>query len=246
MNLSKGTSPRMLIRWHGMIDAEALRREALRRILDAAARAIQARGRFQIVLSGGQTPRPLYRMLRSQPADWSAWHIFLGDERGVPRESQERNSHLVAEEWLDHVPIPATQLHMIPAELGVRRAATAYAEELRRIGDFDLVTLGLGEDGHTASLFPGHDWGVTSDAPAVMAVFDAPKPPPERVSLSAARLSRALEVMFLVEGESKAAAIAQWRAGKLLPASAIRPVAGVDVLVTSALLAPPPDGRTKG
>ena len=97
---------RQAVRWHGMIDAHALQREALRRILDAAARAIQARGRFQIVLSGGQTPRALYRMLRSQPVDWSAWHVYLGDERGAPREDPERNSHMVAEEWLGHVPIP--------------------------------------------------------------------------------------------------------------------------------------------
>jgi 6-phosphogluconolactonase len=238
MNLSKVImdSPQASARWHGMIDAQALQREALRRILDAATRAIQARSRFQIVLSGGQTPRPLYRMLRSQPVDWSAWHVYLGDERSAPREDPERNSHMVAEEWLSHVPIPAAQLHMIPTELGVRRAAAAYAEDLRSVGDFDLVLLGLGEDGHTASLFPGHDLGAEPDASDVLAVFDAPKPPPERVSLSAARLSRALEVMFLVEGESKADAVAQWRAGKPLPASAIRPAAGVDVLVTSALL----------
>lgn len=225
------------VRWHGMIDARALQREALRRVLDAAARAIRARSRFQIVLCGGHTPRPLYHMLRSQPADWLAWHIYLGDERGAPRGDPERNSHMVAEEWLSHVPIPAAQVHMIPAELGVRRAAAAYAEDLQSVGDFDLVLLGLGEDGHTASLFPGHDLGAQLDAPDVLAVFDAPKPPPERVSLSAARLSRALEVMFLIEGESKTAAVAQWRAGKPLPASAIRPAAGIDVLVTSALLA---------
>jgi 6-phosphogluconolactonase len=220
-----------------MIDAEALQREALRRVLDAAARAIRARGGFRIVLCGGQTPRPLYRMLRRQRAAWSAWHVYLGDERSAPRGDIERNSHMVAEEWLSHVPIPAAQLHMIPAELGVQRAAAAYAEDLRGIGDFDLVLLGLGEDGHTASLFPGHDLGTNPDAPDVLAVFDAPKPPSQRVSLSAARLSRALEVVFLIEGEAKAAAVAQWRAGKPLPASAIRPAAGIDVLVTSALLA---------
>jgi 6-phosphogluconolactonase len=224
------------IRWHGMIDAQALQQEALHRVLDAAARAIRARGRFLIVLCGGQTPRPLYRMLRSQPVDWSAWHMYLGDERSLPREDPERNSHMIAEEWLSHVPIPAAQVHMIPAELGAQRAADAYAEDLRGVGDFDLVLLGLGEDGHTASLFPGHDLGMKPDAPDVLAVFDAPKPPPERISVSAARLSRALAVMFLIEGESKAAAVAQWRAGKPLPASAIRPAAGIDALVTSALL----------
>lgn len=238
MNLPTGidTGHRASVRWHRMTDAQALQQEALRRVLAAAARAVRARGRFRIVLSGGQTPRPLYRGLRSQSADWSAWHVYLGDERVLPRSDPERNSRMVTEEWLGDVPIPPAQVHMIPAELGARQAATAYARTLRNVGDFDLVLLGLGEDGHTASLFPGHDLGAGADAPDVLAVFDAPKPPPERVSLSAARLSRALEVMFLVEGESKADAVAQWRAGEALPAGAIRPAAGIDVLVTSALL----------
>ncbi len=81
-------------------------------------------------------------------------------------------------------------------------------------------------------MFPGHDWGDAPGAPETLAVFDAPKPPPQRVSLSAARLSRSREVLFLVAGPSKRAAVARWRAGERIPARAIRPAAGVDVLVT--------------
>ena len=103
---------------------------------------------------------------------------------------------------------------------------------------FDLALLGLGEDGHTASLFPGHEWGITPDSPDTLAVFDAPKPPPQRVSLSAARLSRSRQVIFLVAGESKHRAVTEWRNGKIIPARAIAPAAGVDVLVESALLMP--------
>jgi 6-phosphogluconolactonase len=227
-----------MVRWYGIADVQTLQQAALRRILDAATHALETRGQFHIVLSGGETPRPVYRMLRSHKTDWSAWHIYLGDERVAPRGDPQRNSRLATEEWLDHVPIPTAQVHMIPAELGARRAAEAYAAELRTIGDFDLVLLGIGEDGHTASLFPGDDWGSVTGAPDVLAVFDAPKPPPERVSLSASRLSRASAVIFLIEGEAKADAVARWRAGDPLPASAIRPIAGVDVLVTAALLAP--------
>ncbi|HXI36898.1 MAG TPA: 6-phosphogluconolactonase, partial [Burkholderiales bacterium] len=123
------------------------------------------------------------------------------------------------------------------AELGAERAAQAYAGTLRDVGAFDLVVLGLGEDGHTASLFPGHDWGEAPGAPAALAVLDAPKPPRERVSLSAARLSHAREAVFLVSGESKRQAMADWRAGKPIPARAVAPAAGVaptagvDVLV---------------
>jgi 6-phosphogluconolactonase len=136
------------------------------------------------------------------------------------------------------VPIPSSQLHVIAGELGANEAARQYAAVLRTVGDFDLVLLGLGEDGHTASLFPGHEWGTAPGAPDTLAVFDAPKPPPQRVSLSAARLSRARQVIFLVSGESKHKAMEAWRAGEDIPARAIRPAAGVDVLVESALLTP--------
>jgi len=102
----------------------------------------------------------------------------------------------------------------------------------------DDVLLGLGEDGHTASLFPGHDWGAVPGAPDALAVFDAPKPPPERVSLSAARLSRARQAVFLVSGAAKRQAVTLWRAGADLPARAIAPAAGVDILLEADLLSP--------
>ncbi len=123
-----------------------------------------------------------------------------------------------------------------PAERGVVHAARAYAETLRGVGAFDLVLLGLGDDGHTASLFPGRDPGLGENAPDALAVLDAPKPPPHRVSLSARRLSRARAVLFLVAGEAKRSAIEQWHAGADIPARAIQPRAGVDVLVEAMLL----------
>jgi 6-phosphogluconolactonase len=224
------------VRWIGVADAAALRQVAYRRILDAAARAIERRGRFLIVLAGGNTPRGVYRMLRAADNDWPLWQVYFGDERCLPADDAERNSRMAADAWLDHVPIPLDQVHAIPAELGASAAALACAETLRGVGDFDLVLLGLGEDGHTASLFPGRDWGVAASAPDALAVFDAPKPPPQRVSLSAARLSRTRAVVFLVEGESKRDAVMRWRMGADIPARAIHPEAGVDVLVESTLL----------
>jgi 6-phosphogluconolactonase len=226
------------VRWIGAADATALRRSAYLRVVGAAARAIERRGRFLIVLAGGNTPRGVYDLLCAAPTDWSCWQVYFGDERCLPPDDPDRNSRMAAGIWLEHVPIAQDQLHVIPAELGAEAAAQSYADTLRGVGDFDLVLLGLGEDGHTASLFPGHDWGVAPDAPDVLAVFDAPKPPPQRVSLSAARLSRAREVLFLVEGEAKRSAIARWRAGEQFPAGAIRLAGGVDVLVESALLGP--------
>lgn len=226
------------VRWLGVAGTEELQRVACRRILDAAVRAIKLRGEFLIVLAGGSTPREVYRMLRTVTTDWSRWQIYFGDERCLPADNVERNSKIAADTWLDHVPIPQDHVHAIPAELGAAAATLAYTDTLRSISEFDLVLLGLGGDGHTASLFPHHDWGIAPDAPDVLAVFDSPKPPPQRVSLSAARLSRSREVLFLVAGESKRDAVTSWRAGEPLPAAAINPAAGVDILVESALLTP--------
>jgi 6-phosphogluconolactonase len=216
-----------------MPDGAAFAAAALERILAAAANAIRARGQFLVVLAGGNTPRAVYQRLREARADWSAWQIYFGDERCVPRDDAARNSRMAGEAWLDHVAIPALQRHPIPGELGALAAAQAYCAILQPDAAFDFVLLGLGEDGHTASLFPGHDWGEAAGSPAALAVLDAPKPPRERVSLSAARLSHAREVLFMVGGDSKREALAQWRAGAAIPARAIRPAAGVDVLVAA-------------
>ena len=225
-------------RWHAVMDERALRQAAIDSILVSAAQATHERGQFHCVLAGGNTPREIYRALGAVQTDWSAWHIYFGDERCLPADDHARNSRMAADVWLDRVPIPPAQLHAIPAELGAVPAARIYAATLHTVGDFDLVLLGLGEDGHTASLFPGHAWGVAPGSADTLAVSDAPKPPPQRVSLSAARLARARKVLFLVSGESKHGAVAKWRAGEHMPARAIMPAAGVDVLVESALLAP--------
>jgi 6-phosphogluconolactonase len=227
-----------LYRWHAVADEWALQQLAIESILASAAQAIHERGQFHIVLAGGSTPREIYHGLCAARIDWSAWHIYFGDERCLPLRDSDRNSRMAAEVWLNRVPIPPLQLHTIPAELGAAQAARMYSETLRTVGDFDLVLLGLGEDGHTASLFPGHEWGTAPGSPDTLAVFDAPKPPPQRVSLSAARLSRARQAIFLVSGESKRGAVAAWRAGKDIPVRTVMPAAGVDVLVVSALLVP--------
>ena len=233
-----------IVRWHPVADADALRVAAYRWIMDASARAIAARGRFVIVLAGGNTPRGVYAMLRgacsneSRP-DWSRWEIWFGDERCALPDDPQRNSMMARDVWLDHVAIAPDRVHDIPAERGAEPAAQIYAAALRGIGDFDLVLLGLGEDGHTASLFPGHDIGAATNAPDTLAVFDAPKPPLQRVSLSASRLGRAREVLFVIEGESKRDAVTRWRDRADIPARAIRPHSGVDVLVEATLLALP-------
>lgn len=228
--------PPQLCRWQSHPSAAALQQAALAAVRTLAAEAIQQRGVFHIVLAGGNTPRQLYAALREQDCDWARWQIWFGDERCLPADHPERNSLMARQVWLDHVSLPLQHLHPIPAELGAERAARDYAHLLAQVPEFDLVLLGLGEDGHTASLFPGHDWGMTSASPAVLAVHHAPKPPPERVSLSAWRLAWSRRVLFLVTGSGKQQAVSAWRSGSALPAAAIRPACGVDILLEEALL----------
>lgn len=213
-------------RWKNFDSMESLRHGVCDAIVKCANDAIAKRGRFSIVLAGGNTPRAIYRLLRDLPMDWAKWHIYHGDERCLPIDHVDRNSLMAEQVWLQHVNVPTTQIHDIPAELGPTEGAKAYAETLSGASTFDLVLLGLGEDGHTASLFPGHL--VDNSAPAVP-VFDSPKPPAERITLSQNRLNNAHQVIFIVTGSGKQEAVDNWRKGVKIPATLISPDNGVDV-----------------
>jgi 6-phosphogluconolactonase len=216
-------------RWHIYPDLYDLEAHTTDAILRSAWQATKTRGRFNVVLAGGNTPRRLYARLAKAIADWSQWHVYFGDERCLPPGDPGRNDAMAHQAWLNYVGIPRRQIYAIPAELGPAVAAARYAETVASIELFDLVLLGVGEDGHVASLFPGLWTGV--DGADVLPVHGSPKPPAERVSLSGARLARARQVFFLVTGRAKRDAVAAWRAGALIPAAAIMPSAGVDILL---------------
>ncbi|PWB59072.1 MAG: 6-phosphogluconolactonase [Nitrosomonadales bacterium] len=216
-------------RWHEYPEPELLYSCVVEAIERMAAEAISKTGKFSIVLAGGSTPRAIYQRFRLIHTDWSAWHVYFGDERCLPLGHAERNSVMADQVWLEHVAIPSAQIHRIPAQLGAEAAASQYSTELEGVEDFDLVLLGLGQDGHTASLFPGKEWGRDYTQPAVLAVHGAPKPPHDRVSLSAWRLSRAGRVWFLVTGQDKGGAVQSWRRGGNIPAASILPLNGVDI-----------------
>lgn len=218
-------------RWHLLPDAASVADEAARRILLAARAAILAHGLFRLVLAGGCTPEGCYHRLAAARADWADWEIYFGDERCLPAHHPHRNSRMAARAWLERVPIPAHRIHVIPAELGPREGARRYAPEVAAALPFDLVLLGLGDDGHTASLFPGRSHPPSE---LVHAVFDAPKPPPERVTLSSAVLSCSQQVLFLVTGSDKRAALAAWRRGATLPAAGIHPATAPEILLDAA------------
>jgi 6-phosphogluconolactonase len=213
-------------RWHRFNSTQEINQAAVTRILKAAEAAIKKHGKFLIVLAGGSTPKAIYKALSKQPADWAHWHVFINDDRCLPVDDDERNSKMAAEVWLDHVPVPQSQIYNIPAELGPVEGAKQYAQMIKDVGTFDLVLFGLGEDGHTASLFPGH--AVDNSAVAVP-VFDSPKPPAERVTMSQNRLNNTHEAIFFVTGSGKQWAVDQWRSGGDIPAQLIKPACGVDV-----------------
>jgi 6-phosphogluconolactonase len=217
--------------WRVFSDRQSLVEAAVALIRQAEAASGDT---FSIVLAGGQTPLALYRRLASEPMNWEKWRVYFGDERCLPPDHPDRNSLQARLALLDHVPITPEHIFTPPMELGPAGAASRYGAMLSDAGEFDLVLLGLGEDGHTASLFPGHELGLSQDAPDVLPVFDAPKPPPERITLSARRLSRAQKVIFLVTGESKRHAVKRWRRGEPIPAAKISARQSLVVLADSA------------
>jgi len=217
--------------WQYLPDAAAVTAAATALILSAADTAIAARGEFRLVLAGGSTPVRVYRLLAKSPADWSRWQIYFGDERCLPAGDPGRNSTMAAVAWLEQAAIPRGNVHPIPAELGPQAAARLYASQVAAARPFDMVLLGMGEDGHTASLFPGHAHPAGEQ---VHAVSNAPKPPPGRVSLSREALSDSRDVLILVTGAGKRAAVHRWDAGEDLPIAHITARDHLRVLIDHA------------
>ena len=216
-----------MIDWHLFPDGAELAAEASRRISKAAQQAIRRHGMFKLVLAGGTTPLRVYRLLSATRQDWGRWELFYGDERCLPENDPDLNQSLVKSTGLAG---KAGMHHPINVQLGAQRAAFQYGRLLEAVMPFDMVLLGMGEDGHTASLFPQHNWPDDN----VIAVHDAPKPPGERVSLSPAALRNCRQLLVLVSGAGKRDAVAAWRAGRQLPIALVTCDRRVDVLLDSA------------
>ena len=220
-------------RWQAFSSQNDINQAALNKVLQTATNAIALKGSFMIVLAGGSTPKSVYQLLSIAQADWANWHVYHNDDRCLPADHIERNSKMARDVWLNHVAIPQNQIHDIPTELGNVEGAKAYAKTLSNLRAFDLVILGLGEDGHTASLFPNQAIDNSADA---VPVFNAPKPPADRVTMSLNRLNNTKEVLFLVTGAGKQEAVDNWRKGEKIPASFIAPANGVDVYCFGVVL----------
>jgi 6-phosphogluconolactonase len=182
-----------------------------------------------LVLAGGSTPKRAYQLLAERSLPWGRVAVLFGDERCVPPTDPESNYWMAHETLLERVH-PGT-VHRMPGELGAEAAAVLYDGVVRAASPLDLVLLGIGPDGHTASLFPGHPaLGATGGA---VPVHDAPKPPPDRVSLTLEALRSARRVVVIATGADKAEAMRAARRGEV-PAGMIP---GAEYLVDRAAAA---------
>lgn len=230
--MSRGPEPH--IRIHA--DPQTLAATVANEVLDLAQRYIRAHGVFRIALAGGRTPRALYEHLAQLgpgQQDWSRWEIFYGDERCVSPEDLHSNHRMTREAWLDHVPISRERIHPMVTdpndpEGDARRYGAVLSDLPRREGMpvFDLVLLGLGPDGHTASLFPDTDILAVTDRP-VAAVY-VPQKDSWRISLTRPALEQADALWFLVTGADKADTVAR----------VLQPDGAEDAALPAARLAP--------
>jgi len=216
-------------------NVESLSLAAVELFQEQARRSAGRSGRFVVILSGGSTPKRTYEILAAPTSrarvPWDRVHVFWGDERCVPGDDPRKNARMAREAFLEHVPVPETQIHPVVCSPSAAAAAAGYEELLR--GFFghgpprcDLVLLGLGEDGHTASLFPGSP--VLEERERW--VRDVPGQDFDRVTLTAPFINRAAAVVFLVAGAAKARVVREVIEGVYqphrLPAQLIHPVRG--------------------
>jgi 6-phosphogluconolactonase len=219
-------------------DAAEVAEAAANRFIELGREAITERGRFTVALAGGSTPKRAFELLASdnyrQQLDWSRAHIFFGDERAVPPDDSESNYRMVNEAMLSRLPIPAENIHRINGVGDVNANALLYEDEVRTFFNdaawprFDLVLLGMGDDGHTASLFPGTK--VLAEQEAWVVGLWVEKLGAYRITLTAPAINHAAHIIFLVTGENKAARLEDVLNGEQtrerLPAQLIKPLDG--------------------
>ncbi|MBI2821307.1 MAG: 6-phosphogluconolactonase [Acidobacteria bacterium] len=209
--------------------------------VELAKESLATRGLFSVALSGGSTPKRLYSLLAGRHfqhrVPWSRLYLFWGDERFVPPDHQDSNYRMVKEALLSKVPVPVENIHPVSTDReSPEHAATEYEQTIReffnislgQFPQFDLVLLGLGTDGHTASLFPGT--AVLSERRRLVAALYVDKPQPHRLTLTVPVFNHAANVIFLVSGEGKASILKSVLQGEYqengLPAQLINPTQG--------------------
>ena len=200
--------------WLIFDDEMSLSKALAQEILNIAKQSILKNDCFSIVLTGGQSVLALYKILSKADSNWDKWHIYIGDERFLPKDHKDRNDRVINKIWLDNSPIPQKNIHFIQAELGLVEAKKEYEKVLYKINKFDVVLLSTGEDGHVASLFPNNSY---PNDQIVVIEGDAPKPPKQRLSMSYKQLNKSTYVFKLLIGKSKQHAVRLLRKNINLP-----------------------------
>ncbi|HEY2586840.1 MAG TPA: 6-phosphogluconolactonase [Tepidisphaeraceae bacterium] len=229
-----------------MPDPAALAAEGAERFVNVAREAIAERGQFAVALAGGHTPEAMFRLLAQEPyrsrVEWEKVQAFFGDERFVPPDSDQSNYRMARETLLSHVPVPGDNVYRIRGEIDPNEAAIEYGQMLKdKFGDggLDLILLGMGPDGHTASLFPGTE-ALHETKHRAVANF-VPKLNTWRVTLTAPFINRARHVLFLVAGADKAERVSEILEGprdpERLPSQLIQPVDGTLTWILDAAAA---------
>jgi 6-phosphogluconolactonase len=224
--------------WLIFKDNDSLSKDLAREILDIAKKSIKLNGCFTIVLAGGRSVINLYKILSQSVSDWSKWFVYIGDERCLPFQDKGRNDHIINSIWLNNGQIPKKNINFIKAELGCDNGAYDYEEVLKNIAIFDIVLLSIGEDGHTASLFPGHYYDNNK---SVVVERNSPKYPKYRISMSYLRLNLSNNVFKIAVGASKQNAVGLWLQGNSLPINQIKGLSEKVYICNDAL----PEGLTK-
>lgn len=222
--------------WQVFPDGEQLAVTLVDEVLLLAKQAVAKHGAFHFITAGGTTPNRCYQLLAERQADWQSWHIYMGDERVLDVDNPERNSQALLQNWLKKSKIPVANWHFMKVEQGAETAAHDYADLFSTVSEFDLCLLGMGEDGHTASLFPGHneaehvepiyceaqDPRHAKSAPIIIEKH-SPKPPSTRVSLNYVAFAKSRLVIKLITGASKQQALKSWlQESKPLPIALAR------------------------
>jgi 6-phosphogluconolactonase len=204
-----------------LADAEAVAREAAAYIFNQIKNCVDMKGECHVVLPGGTTPARCLELLADMPLPWKHVHWYPGDERCYPAGHAERNDTMILNKLFHGRKDGTVNFHPIPAELGPELGAERFAERINATAGIDIVVLGMGEDGHTASLFPENP--ALNDSSSVVPVYNAPKPPTERISLSLATLKNAEICIVIATGANKSEALVNIRNGLSLPVSMVDP-----------------------
>lgn len=197
--------------------AEKMAEQLLTILSTEAKQCIRSKGCFRLILAGGNTPAALYRLLASSQQQWDKWQLFYGDERYLPVNDSQRNNMMVEQCWLNSAGFPESNHHIVPFSGQIDEDAQRYSNTIAQQLPADIALLGIGEDGHTASLFPGS----ATQALTAYPVIDAPKPPPQRITLSEQTLNQSRLVLFIASGQQKEQIIEQGMEQNDLPFSRI-------------------------